>query len=86
MTPSDIEFLIHCYVSPEPHPRRDAPAIKEAILKFMANGLITNIDDDGKHYKNYYRTTEWGEAHIKQMCSLPLPERVFLNREGNIIV
>jgi hypothetical protein len=52
----------------------------------MANGLITNIDDDGKHYKNYYRTTEWGEAHIKQMCSLPLPERVFLDREGNIIV
>ena len=45
MTPNDLSVLIHCHVSPEPHPAAStgpgfSPAVQEAISKFLKDGII----------------------------------------------
>lgn len=51
MTPNDIEILIHCHVCPEPHPRKDAPAVDESLKSLERNGLIEQRLGDGYHTK-----------------------------------
>lgn len=79
MTPNDIEFLIHCYVSPRRHDRVEAPAIKEAIEMFLAGGMISSLG--GKKYE----TTDKGAAHVAQICSLPWPKATFIGFNGQEI-
>ena len=80
MTPSDIEVLIHCHVSPSVHPRAEAPAVTEALKKMIDTGLIE------KDVVNFgFNTTDRGKAHIKQLCNLSLPIPVFTDEEGEII-
>lgn len=66
MTPSRLEVLLHCHVSPERHPRSDAPAVHEDIRVLKANGLI-------EPYDRTHRTTEKGEFYIKHLLSVPFP-------------
>lgn len=65
-TPSNLEVLIHCYVSPEPHPRRDAPAVKEALYYLHANGLIDQA-------LGLPKVTDKGKFYIKHLLSQPFP-------------
>ena len=76
MTPSDIEVLIHCHVSPTRHPRESAPAIRETLRSLVANGLIRQEDE------GHYSTTDRGRAHIEQLCSLPWPTQAWINYKG----
>lgn len=76
MTPNEIEVLIHYYTSPGPPPRVEAPAVLDAIRRLRAHGLL---DNGG-------RVTERGEAHVKQLCSLPFPVQVlWIGYDGNPI-
>lgn len=75
MTPNDLEVLIHCYVSPERHPRIDAPAVREAIKKFIRDGII-----DERH-----RTTEKGEAWLELILRVPYPKKAYVDEEGKVI-
>lgn len=68
MTPNEIEVLIHCHVTPTVHPRANAPAVEDAIQRFLKHGLIEKDD-------SYYKTTGRGEVHVKQLCSLPWPTK-----------
>lgn len=43
MTPLEIEVLLHCFVSPDPHPRLYAPAVREAIERFVKLGCLRPI-------------------------------------------
>lgn len=61
LTPNDIEVLIHCYVNPNPHPRSDAPAVQEALVRFLRDGLIY-LSPDG-----YFKTTSAGDALIQRL-------------------
>ena len=79
MTPNDIEVLIHCYVSPSRHPRYSAEAVIDAYRRFEDNGLIVNEGD------GVYTTTDLGEAHIQQLCSLPLPKLQYVRFDGVLI-
>jgi hypothetical protein len=79
MTPNDIEVLIHCYVSPAPHPRADAGAVAESIANFIVEGLIIE-DADGS-----YSVTTRGKAHIKQLCSTPFPVEGWVDQNGSVI-
>jgi len=78
MTPLELEVLIHCYVTPELHPRIHAPAVKEAHEFFEEIGLI-------EQQKDFYSTTDRGKAYISMLCSLPLPEQKWVNQFGEII-
>jgi len=79
MTPNDIEVLLHCYYSPEPHPRVDSTAVLESLRSMKQNGLIEPRDTD------VYHTTDRGAAHVKQLCSLAWPVQVWVNDKGEVI-
>lgn len=81
MTPFEIELLIHYYCSASPFPRNDAPIMEDTIKWFLENDLIEFY---GKE-KDCYRTTDKGEAHIIQLCSLDLPERAWVGSNGKVI-
>jgi hypothetical protein len=81
MTPNAIEVLLHCHVSPTPHPRRDAPAVDYEIQSFLANGLI----EEEPGHPGAYRTTLRGRLHVQQLCRLPWPVSVFMGADGKVL-
>jgi hypothetical protein len=66
-SPSNIEVMLHCYYSPEPHPRRQAPAVQQAYRHFLEEGLI--VPDGEGHFK----TTPKGSAWVEMICATPYP-------------
>lgn len=79
MTPSEIEVLIHCYVSPTPHPRKCAPDIESTLQSFVVNGLVDHVGG------GVYTTTDRGRAHIAQLCATPWPVAAWVGADGKII-
>ncbi len=69
MTPTEIEFLIHCHVSLVGHPYLSAPSIKDAIEMFIKAGIIVGVKDS----TGVYTTTEKGEFLVKMLCKTPFP-------------
>ncbi len=76
MTPNDIEILLHCYYSPEPHPRFNAPAVEEGLQMLLNLELIERFSGD------IFVTTERGKSHIRQLCDLPFPIKQRVNYKG----
>jgi hypothetical protein len=87
-SPAEIEILLHCHCSPEIHPRIDSPCVKSGLVNLEICGLIEpqvykyGIDVT---YLSTHKTTERGVAHIKQLCSLPLPKLVWADQNGRVI-
>lgn len=79
MTPNDIDVLLHCYVSPVVHPRIEAPAVQQTIARFVEQELIVRVNG------SVYKTTPRGEAHVQQLCNLPLPRAVWLDQYDHVI-
>lgn len=81
-TPSDIEILIHYYVSPEPHPREDAPAVTATIQMYLRDGIfeINTLCDSG------YNVTEKGAIWLHILRNIPYPKQVWTDKEGNVIL
>jgi len=78
MTPNEIEVLIHCHVSPTDHPRKDAPAVRDALQNFLHCELVENVD-------GIYYTTSRGRAHIAQLCNIEFPAQAWVTKHGEII-
>lgn len=78
MTPNDIEILIHCHVSPMPHPRyNDNRGVFDRLVRDEL--IIGNFENTS------YRTTNKGAAHIQQLCTLPYPKQAWVDAQGEII-
>lgn len=73
MSPNDIEVLIHCYGTREPHPRLTAPAVRDALDRFMVADLI-KIEGD-----SIYSTTEGGRLLVEMLCATPWPEHRWID-------
>lgn len=71
---SDIGVILHYYTSSEPHPRVDAPAVKDAIIKFTRAGILKESDKKGG-----YEVTERGYAWIDLICLTPYPVQVWID-------
>lgn len=69
-TPSDLEVLIHCHVSPTVHPRASAPAIIDGISRLCAYGLI---EKDDRHYT----TTQKGKFYLEHLLKQPFPVEIY---------
>ena len=69
MSPNDLEVLIHCYVSPNVHPRTGAPAVDEAIHKFLKDGIFCTTEE-----KYVYRVSSKGQAWLNMILSTPYPQ------------
>jgi hypothetical protein len=66
MTPNDLEILIHYYVSPAPHPREEAPAVRESVKMFLTLHVLEVVDYG-------FRVTEKGQAWLRLILATPLP-------------
>jgi hypothetical protein len=78
MTPNDIEVLIHCHVSPSPHPRANAPAVQGALEWLREAGLIIKGAE-------YFGTTERGRALVQVLCDTPFPAQAWVDKDGKVI-
>ena len=67
-TPNNIGVLLHYHCFADEHPRKDAPAVKDAIKLLLSHNLIERIPR-----KPFFTSTEKGAFHVKALCSLPLP-------------
>lgn len=87
LTPSDLEVLIHCHAIPTPHPRWEAPAVREALNMFLKAGIIeVNHHLTDRHYAEtshvpgiarpmtacVFSTTEKGKQLLESICNLEL--------------
>lgn len=72
LTPNDLEVLLHCYYSPERHPRHHATAVLGAIEMWIHHGCI---EVDGKRTQ-CYNVTSRGTKFIEMLLETPLPVRV----------
>ena len=87
-SPCDLEVLLHCYYSPEAHPREDTPAVQSSYKLLECYSLIEpECFTDGVDTTNLskYKTTERGRAHIQQLCILPLPCSAWIDGNGKLI-
>lgn len=66
-SPSNLELLIHCHVSPEKHPRGDAPAIQEGLRYLEIHGMI-------ERYDRTFTTTPKGKFYLNHLMGIPFPE------------
>ena len=85
VTPSDLKILIHYFVSPSPHPRIEAPAVKEATERFLSDGILEYNSEDGV-CADGYRVTGTGKAWIKMILDTPYPELAFIDPRTNRLV
>jgi DNA-binding PadR family transcriptional regulator len=87
-SPCNIEVLLHCYYSPDAHPREDAASVISSYKLLELCGLIEpqvyKVGTDTAT-KNKYKTTEKGRAHVKQLCTLPLPSSAWVDSNGKLI-
>ena len=87
-SPCNIEVLLHCYYSPEVHPREDAASVISSYKLLELRGLIEPqcfMDEADTTNLNKYRTTERGRAHVQQLCNLPLPSSAWVDSNGKLI-
>ena len=71
LSPSDIEVLLHCHVSPSRHPRLEAEAVLQAIGMFVQTGMVAHNPQPGEHH--VYTTTPKGDAFIEALLNTPEP-------------
>jgi hypothetical protein len=82
LTPSAVEVLLHYhYQSGLPHPRHDAPAIKDARDAFIQLDVIHPIKlergciclDDLTAESKLFHTTARGQNWVEAICRVPCP-------------
>jgi hypothetical protein len=79
-TPNEIEIILHYHVSPERHPRHDAPAVYGAREHFLREGMIEPAAQYGEYC---FVTTEKGRAYVGMLCATPFPVTKYVDpREG----
>jgi DNA-binding PadR family transcriptional regulator len=77
-SPNNIEVLLHCHRCWEPHPRKDAPAVIEALRMLEEAGAIEKIG-------GIYETTEKGKAWVMALCNVKEPRFVWVDEKDNIL-
>ena len=80
MTPLYLEIMIHYNSSCLPFPRKDAPAVQECLEDMKKKGLIVFTTSEG-----IFKASNMLRAHIKNLCSIPLPTETFLTHDNKII-
>jgi len=77
MTPLAIEILIKCVTSTVMHENYSAPAVIDTYRWMAEEALIEQDDVSGG-----WRSTDRGELHLKQLCELRFPIKVWIGYDG----
>ena len=80
LTVNDIQVLLHYHVSPEPHNRSQAPAVKDATSMLLEEGMIV-LRSDQSETGGYltYETTIRGRAYVEMLKHTPFPVCVWMD-------
>ena len=76
MYPLHIEILMHYHCCADEFPRLDAPACREVVNEFLAEGILRVRTDDENKARTHWRTyeaTERAETLVKALCAVPYP-------------
>lgn len=74
-TPCELEVLLHCYYTGgEPVPRNHAPAVRDAISFWRSHDMLEPHSSVQQDWDSIYKTTPRGDAYVKALCCVPLPE------------
>ena len=80
-TPSDLDVLLHYHVCPEPHPRAEAPAVRDAIERFMREDIL-----EFKKGVGFVTTTKRGRLWVEMLLATPPPESAYVDpRTGELL-
>lgn len=79
-SPSDLDVLIWHHTRPAVHPRIDAPAVQEGIIRFLKDGILAT---DNRPDGSGYQTTERGQKWLEMILSTPYPEHVWVDPRIN---
>lgn len=71
MTPNSLNVLLHYHCVCEPHPRKDAPAVKQETAHFLRIGII-EAEPNGRNGSGYV-TTDKGKAWVDLILATPKP-------------
>ena len=76
MSPLEIEivFHYHCHATDYRDGDYSAPAVKEAIDRFIQEDVLTQIE--GKFDPPAFRITDRGSAYVEALCTLQIPIKV----------
>lgn len=72
MTPLEIEILLRYHYQDDEPPNADAPAVKEALEKFVKAGILGKRDD-GTHWAVHKAL----DLYIEAITAVPLPVRIW---------
>jgi hypothetical protein len=67
-TPNNLDILMHFYTSGSPHPRRDAPAVKEGIDYLMRTGMLQSTTE-----ADVWAVTEKALVYIDYIMKVSFP-------------
>lgn len=84
-TPSNIEVLLWCHTRPQPHPRLDAPAVRDAVQEFLKIGAVEATPLSGGGEFGAFRTTPLGRAWVAALCQVQRPRVGFIDENGKAI-
>lgn len=74
MTPDEMDILMHHHISPDRHPRFQAPTVRSAITKFLDDGIFERRQVPyTREFPNIYRLTEKGHAWLTLILGTPCP-------------
>jgi hypothetical protein len=79
-SPSDIEVLIHYNSRPVEHERVTAPAVQDAIQRFVRDGIFEHIDAEP-----FLQLTAKGYMWLEMICSVPYPETRLVDPDGRVV-
>lgn len=82
MTPIELQLLIHYACSDAPFERRGAPAVEEAVKALLAEGLLMPFDGPVDPASDAVTASEYGRAHLRQLCALPFPRMAWVDSNG----
>ena len=89
LTPNALEVLIHYHTCRSPHPRLEAPAVKDDIHYFVDSGIfvkkdLCNITGPSSQYT--YCVTEKGKAWLTMILRTPCPVNRWTDPRTNGII
>jgi hypothetical protein len=101
LSPLTLKLLLHTFDPPPFLKDSEDPEIARGLQELQKLGLIDPVEipkpaefietagvvtkvDQGVY--RTYRATEKGQAHIHQLCQIPLPEQKWVDHQGQAIV
>lgn len=81
LSPADVNFLLHCHYSPEPHPNIESMVHSRLVEDWLCEGVIEPVLGEPSRFM----PTALGRAWIGAILATPMPTLAYLDSSGNPI-